>query len=312
LRCYASIPDIINAIFGTHLASGPPFTYGTCVVMAFGLGIYIGFRELKLREGAKILLPTLKNNSEIYPHQRLIDITLLALLGAILGSKIFNAIGNDEALLKVFLHPFSDTGSGLTVMGGLWGAFPLLFFYFKYHKLQVGYFLDALCPAFFIASMIGRLGCQLAGDGCWGIVSDMNAKPIFIPDFLWGQLYPHNISNQGNLIPNCTESHCHILSYYVFPTPIYEIILTGLFCIALMYFRKKWMHISWMTFGCFMILNGIERFIIEFVRLNEKLALLGMGWTKYQWVSMGMIIIGAMIFGMKINSIPLNKNKLIS
>jgi phosphatidylglycerol:prolipoprotein diacylglycerol transferase len=57
----------------------------------------------------------------------------------------------------------------------------IIYAYIK--KINILYFFDALAPGVILANGIGRIGCQVSGDGDWGI-ANLNAKPGWIPDFL--------------------------------------------------------------------------------------------------------------------------------
>jgi prolipoprotein diacylglyceryltransferase len=71
--------------------------------------------------------------------------------------------------------------------------------------------LDAAAPAMMLGYAIGRLGCQLSGDGDWGIAADFALKPNWLPDWLWAQTYENNIAGVAIPPPG------------VYPTPLYEI-----------------------------------------------------------------------------------------
>jgi phosphatidylglycerol:prolipoprotein diacylglycerol transferase len=59
--------------------------------------------------------------------------------------------------------------SGLTFYGGLIVATAVFYYYAKKNKIRFAHLCDAAAPAIMLAYGIGRLGCQLAGDGDWGI-----------------------------------------------------------------------------------------------------------------------------------------------
>lgn len=65
---------------------------------------------------------------------------------------------------------------------------------------------DSLAIVFILANGIGRIGCQVSGDGDWGLVNP-HPKPSFIPQFMWANTYPHNIID-GVPIVGCMEQHC--------------------------------------------------------------------------------------------------------
>src|SRR6185369_7671159 len=103
----------------------------------------------------------------------------------------------------------------------------------------------------------------------WGIPNTA-PKPSglsFLPDWFWSYRYPHNVINEGIPIPGCVGHHCSMLELPVFPTPLYESIT----CILLFFFlwsiRKK-ISSAGVLFSIYLLLNGLERFAIETIRVN--------------------------------------------
>ena len=87
---------------------------------------------------------------------------------------------------------------------------------------------DVAAPGLIIAYGIGRIGCQVSGDGDWGI-ANAATKPDwlgFLPDWIWSYTFPHNIINEGIPIPGCIGPHCFELAQGVYPTAFYETVMT--------------------------------------------------------------------------------------
>ena len=85
--------------------------------------------------------------------------------------------------------------------------------------------------------------------------------------------------------------YCHQLNPKVYPTPIYETAF-GLLACFLLWINKHKFKIPGTIFFIYMILNGIERFFIEFVRVNEKYQMLGLDWSQAQYISVLFVAIG--------------------
>ncbi len=140
---------------------------------------------------------------------------------------------------------------------------------------------------------IGRIGCQVSGDGCWGIANP-DPKPewlSFLPDWMWSFDYPNNVINSGKLIENCTGGHCHILDTPVFPTPFYETTLMMIIFIILFSVRKK-IKIPGMLFSIYLIFAGIERYLIESIRVNNKFIVFSQEVTQAEIISTILFIVG--------------------
>ena len=242
-------------------------------------------------ERKKQQLPTpLEVEQMVYPHERVGDIIMLAAITGILGAKIFTWIEDIPGFLRDPLGALLSF-SGLTFYGGLIVAAFCVIYYGYRKKIPAGYLADAAAPVLMIGYGIGRLGCHFSGDGDWGIVNKM-AKPFAaLPNWLWSYTYPNNVNNEGIPIPDCVGHYCHVLPEGVYPTSVYEFLMASVIFIVLMLMRKK-MPVGGMLFGLYLLLNGIERFTIEFVRHNDLYNVLGMQLSQAQIIAIGLMIIG--------------------
>lgn len=278
-----------------------------------GLLAYLRYSEKKKAQKAK---PVAQKFS-IYPHQRVADIIFIAAVAGFAGAKIFNAFETwDDFLRDPIGNLFSP--SGLTYYGGLICATATLYWYSKKKKFSFRQLCDAAAPALMLAYGLGRLGCQMAGDGDWGIynsayVTQVNAEatlikgtpedyehavalypqsfkefpefnrsgnshyiphkyfpaPNWLPDWLVAQNYKHNVNNAGIAIPGDRGAYNRVLPVSVFPTPMYEIVACLLLFLFLWKIRRKFKY-PLQLFGIYLILNGIERFLVETIRVNYK------------------------------------------
>lgn len=261
-----------------------------------GIAIGLGLATQNYYQSEKTKLPEpIEIEKEVKPHEHISSITLLALVFGFLGAKIFAWLENPVPIAK-FLH---DPFSGLTIYGGLIAASLVCIIYIHKQKLHVFHSLDAVSPALIIAYGIGRLGCHFSGDGDWGIentIAKPNLMSIF-PDWIWSYDYPNNVINEGIRMQDCMYSdYCHKLYVPVFPTPIYEFLLClGIFVI-LMYLRKK-IKLTGFIFFSYLFFNGIERFTIELIRVNETYSLFGFLVTQAQIISTLFILMSFIGFG---------------
>lgn len=199
---------------------------------------------------------------KIYPSDNIGDLVVIAAVLGILGAVLFNFFESTQSFDSFLQDPVGFITSGLSVYGGLICAGIGFWFYAWKKKIPYGHFFDSIAPGFMLANGIGRLGCQTAGDGDWGIVNTA-PKPDWLPQWMWSSHYEHNIINEGELIPGCIEEHCYRLAEPVYPTPIYEFIMCAVVFIILWSLRKKLTTMPGMIFTLFMILIGIQRFTIE-------------------------------------------------
>lgn len=135
---------------------------------------------LKYKEQKKGQLPKPKEQIvEVYAHQRVGDITVIAAISGILGAKIFSNFEEPGGWKQFFEDPLGNFFSGLTIYGGLLLGAASVIYYATRKKINVLHLGDAVAPALILAYGIGRIGCQTSGDGDWGIY---NSAYISNPD----------------------------------------------------------------------------------------------------------------------------------
>jgi prolipoprotein diacylglyceryltransferase len=135
-----------------------------------------------------------------------------------------------------------------------------------------------------LAYAVGRIGCQVAGDGDWGIINS-HPKPFsWLPNWMWAYTYPHNVAREGIPIPGCTDKFCLELAEARYPTPFYETMVCLVLFLILWSLRKR-LKIPGTLFALYLILNGLERFFIEKIRVNTRLDLFGFQPTQAEVIS---------------------------
>lgn len=248
---------------------------------------YVWYEKNKAR-----LDPPVEKTIIVQPHQRTWSILFLAAVFGIIGAKIFDQLENWQSFVA---HPWSSLFSfeGLTFYGGLIFAAVVVIWYGAKNSIPWKHMADSFAPGLMLSYGMGRIGCQVAGDGDWGIVNNL-AKPhwlSFIPDWLWSYNYPHNIINAGVPIPGCTGPHCMELSHGVFPTPVYETIMAVILFIILWSVRKK-IKTPGVLFFIYLIFNGTERFLIEHIRVTHRYVIFGIHASQAELISPVLVIVG--------------------
>lgn len=267
-----------------------------------GLLLLVGFGAWRWWEYRREQLPEPVEVSEkIFPHHLTGNITFLAAIFGIAGAKLFHLIENPDEFKAFFVAPSVNSFlSGLTVYGGLivGAAGVLVYAYFK--KIPLLHLCDAAAPGLILSYGVGRIGCQVSGDGDWGIVNTA-PKPGWLswaPDWLWSYDYPHNVNTVGQpIFEGCAPQwgeHCTHLVPGVFPTPVYETTVAILIFIFLWRMRTKWTTPGVM-FAAYLIFNGIERFLIEKIRVNNKFEWLGINMTQAELISVLFILAGIVL-----------------
>jgi len=250
---------------------------------------------------AKLPQPV-KKKTMVYPSDGMGDLVVMGAVLGVLGSSLFNFLEDPTSYQNFWSNPIGSLFSGLSIYGGLICATIGFMVYAYIRKINILYFFDALAPGVILANGIGRLGCQVAGDGDWGIIN-LHNKPAWIPEFLWSSHYEHNIADMdgSNILPGCdlVHDHCNFLTYPVYPTPIYEFLMCGAIFLFLWAVSKRLTYKPGMVLILFMALISIERFSIEKLRDlsgRELYHIFGMALRQSELISI-LIFIGAVAGG---------------
>ena len=255
-------------------------------ILVAGVMTYLKWRE---KDKVKLAVPE-KKKFLIWPHDRVGDIVLQAALWGFIGAKIFHNLENLNDFAK---DPWGSiiAFSGLTFYGGLIVATIAIIIYIKKFKISVIHFADAMAPTMLFAYAAGRIGCHMSGDGDWGIVNSHPKPFAWIPDWAWAYQYPHNVVNEGERIAGCFGNYCNQLPLPVYPTTFYEIIGTFVLFLIMWSFRKKVRQPGILT-GVYLVFAGVERLLIEQIRVNNKYEFLPFQPTQAELISVFLILFG--------------------
>ncbi|MFK5856783.1 MAG: prolipoprotein diacylglyceryl transferase [Bacteroidota bacterium] len=271
------------------------------VIIATGFTYY----QYHIKNKQKLEVPEWKN-IEIPAKDQVWPLVFIAAIFGIIGAKIFHQLENMDEFMR---DPIGSmlSFSGLTFYGGFIVAAVAVSIYSEKHNIPWLQMADIVAPALIIGYGIGRIGCQVAGDGDWGIVVTMPQPEwlSFLPEWLWAYNYPHNILNQGIPIQGCAGSHCFQLAKPVFPTPIYETTMAFLIFAFLWIIRKK-LVVPGSLFAIYLMFNGAERFLIEKIRVNNVFDFLGLKVTQAEVISTILFLFG---LGMLIILVVIHKRK---
>jgi prolipoprotein diacylglyceryl transferase len=249
---------------------------------------------LKWREKDKVKLEkAVTKTYSVWPHDRVGDIVLQAALWGFIGAKIFHNLENLDDFAKDPIGALISF-SGLTFYGGLIIATIAIIIYIRRFKIRVIHFADAMAPTMLFAYAAGRIGCHISGDGDWGI-PNFSPKPFsWMPDWMWAYTYPHNVVNEGVAIPGCLGNYCNQLPLPVYPTTLYEVVGTFILFGIMWMFRRKITQPGILT-GIYLIFAGSERFLIEKIRVNNRIHSLPFEPTQAELIST-FLILGGIVF----------------
>jgi prolipoprotein diacylglyceryltransferase len=251
------VADTVGGI-GAKIASF--FTYGSWAGGILGGGVLAGYYYYTTKK-AQLEVPKVEKVT-VYPSDNIGDLVVIAAVLGVLGSVLFNFLESDDSINRFMQDPVGFLTSGLSIYGGLICAGIGFGVYAYVKKINILQFFDSVAPGYMLANGIGRIGCQTAGDGDWGL-ANLAPKPGWMPQWLWADYYPHNIINEGVPIQGCIEEHCTRLQYPAYPTPIYEFLMCTAVFIILWSLRKKLTYKPGMIFTLFLVMVGIQRYAIE-------------------------------------------------
>jgi phosphatidylglycerol:prolipoprotein diacylglycerol transferase len=191
------------------------------------------------------------------------EITFSALLGGVIGARAYYIIQNYSRVRHDLLASLFS-GSGLVWYGGaIGGAIGVLAWMRWRDALELRMF-DMCATALALGYAIGRIGCQVSGDGDYGIRSSLP----------WAMGYPHGT------LPTPPGVR-------VQPTPIYETVSMCLLAFLLWHLRDRVR--PGVVFALYLVGSGLERFLVEFIRRNKEVLV---GLTAPQIESLVLLAIG--------------------
>lgn len=250
-----------------------PFTiysYGLMLGVAFVVASTLFTLELKRRR----LDPNIGST-----------VTLLAVIFGIIGAKLLHVI---EVWDYFLLDPIGTVFSpgGLTWYGGFLFATAAIWRYARSKRIPFLVLCDANAPGLTIGYGIARIGCHLAGDGDYGMPTNLPwgtdySNGTYPPSEAFRD-FPEIVQQYGvnGVVPDTIPVH---------PTPIYEF-LTGLVLFAVIWKLRKKNYPDGMLFMLYLVLTGAARFLVEFLRLNPRILF---GLSEAQLIALGLVAAGA-------------------
>jgi phosphatidylglycerol:prolipoprotein diacylglycerol transferase len=200
-----------------------------------------------------------------------VGMVAVAVVAGIVGAKLWHVLDSPAEFREIGWGVLWDN-AGFAWYGGL--VFGISALVLQGIRAKIGglRMLDLAAPAAAIGYGIGRIGCFLSGDGCYGI----EIKPVHILSFTfhpWGMSFPHGL--QPVWVP-------------VYPTPLYEL-AAGLLIGGFLWWRGGKAHATGAILGQYLALTGIARFLVEFIRRNPKIL---WGLSNAQLASAGAVVVG--------------------
>lgn len=195
-----------------------------------------------------------------------VGIVAIAVVAGIIGAKVWHILDTPQEFREIGWRVLWDT-AGFAWYGGLTFGIGALVLQGKWAKIGGLRILDLAAPAAAAGYGIGRIGCFLSGDGCYGVATKL--------PFPLGMSFPHGIEPTAPGVR-------------VLPTPLFELAL-GLLIAWYLWRRAGKPHPVGMITGQYLVLSGLARFAVEFVRRNPKVLF---GLSNAQLASLGAAVAG--------------------
>jgi phosphatidylglycerol---prolipoprotein diacylglyceryl transferase len=192
------------------------------------------------------------------PDEWAYEMVLVGVAGGLIGAKLYYVIQHGAE----FSFSGIVSGSGLVWYGGLIGGVVFMLIWAEWRGFRNLHLCDIAGICIPLGYGIGRIGCQVSGDGDYGTASSLP----------WAMAYP------DGTVPTTTDVH---------PTPIYETFTMGIVALGLWHLRDRVR--PGIIFALYLVLAGTERFFVEFIRRNTD-AFAGL--TAAQLWSVAMIVLG--------------------
>lgn len=242
-------------------------TFGLMVATGLLVSAYVLQADFDRRREGFLKHGYLKQNKESSHHDEGFLIIGIAGFSGIVGARLYHVLESPRELMaepSLLISRF-----GFAWFGGFLGGFVALVFLAKHYRIPMLEFMDLCSPAAAVGYAVGRLGCLLSGDGDYGV-------PTKLP---WGMSFPNGV------VPTTERVH---------PTPIYEFLIWMLIAMILWQLGKKTLggEAPGRAFCAYLILTGVARFLIEFIRINPR-SFLGM--SNAQTASLISILLGIVL-----------------
>jgi len=209
-----------------------------------------------------------------------VGIVAVTLVMGVIGAKLWHVLDTPSEFRLEGWRVLWDS-AGFAWFGGLVLGISALLFQGWWMKIGTIRLLDYAAPGAAVGYGIGRLGCLLSGDGCYGL-------PTRLP---WGMAFPNGI--EPTLVP-------------VHPTPLYEFgigLLIGLW----LWRRSAKPYATGQIVGQYLMLSGFARFLVEFIRRNPKVMF---GLSNAQLASLGSVVVGLVLVLVSLRCKPVAKQEL--
>ena len=243
-------------------------TFGLMVATGLLVAAYVLQADFDRRREGFLRRGYFQESKEPSHHDEGFLVIGIAGISGLVGARLYHLLESPRDLMADPSLLYSRFG--FAWFGGFIGGFIALFFLARHYRIPVLGFMDLCSSAAAVGYAIGRIGCLLSGDGDYGV-------PTKLP---WGMSFPNGV------VPTTEKVH---------PTPIYEFLIWMLIAVILWRVGKNALNgeAPGRIFSYYLILTGVARFLIEFIRINPR-SFFGM--SNAQTASLVSVVVGVLLF----------------
>lgn len=254
--------------------------YALSYIVGFCLFIWLGRRRIK-------------SGQTIFTNELLEDLFTWGVFGVILGGRLGYVLFYQSAYY--FSHPLDILKiwqGGMSFHGGFIGVLVAMWLFACKHKVKFWAVADFVAPLIPLGLACGRIGNFINGE-LWGRVTSADA--------FWAMGFPHAHDDDVALVMQDPQKWLPVWEKFQMlprhPSQLYEFMLEGIVLFVIMWLFTKKPRPLGQASMLFLLGYGVFRFIVEFAREpDDFLGLLAMHMSMGQWLSLPMIVIGAVGF----------------
>lgn len=227
----------------------PIYWYALIIVSGIIIAMWLSSREA-VRVGMKA--------------EDVTDFMLWGLPLSIIGARLYYILFDLQQYIANPIQIFNIRSGGLAIYGGLIAGGITLYFYTKYHFIDVWTFLDVAAPSVLLAQAIGRWGNFMNHEAFGPDTTRSFLESLYLPNFIIDNMYIDGIYRQ--------------------PTFLYESMWSLLGVIILLLLRKKahllkkgeiaLLYLIWYSFGRFFIegMRTDSLYLLDTIRVSQLLS----------------------------------------
>ncbi len=231
-------------------------SYGLLLALSFVLGML-----LSIRRGRRY---------DLSP-EAIMDLVFVVLVSSLVGVRLFFVLTHLGSF-HPWYRAFFIWDGGLTLYGGIIASIAAVWYVCRRRGIPFMVMADIFSPGVALGIGITRIGCFLAGC-CFGMPSECSCAVHF---------------------PAGSPAVLQFGDVAVHPSQLYAS-AGGFLVFGLLLLMDRRHSFRGATFGRFLILYSLSRFLVDFSRYYEAEQVMAFGWSNNQWISLGLMAVGAVV-----------------